>query len=341
MVTRFHGVDRHKKYSTVSVLDRDGKQVLFRRACALQDYVNELGSQDAVVLEASCGSFYWADRIEATGAICYVLDPMRFRIITDSWNSTDRQDARNMAKALWVYLVTGEFGIPTVYKPSETIRTLRRLFATYNLLNRQIGMLKNAIQAMLLDDGVVLSGSQLSRLFAGREAVGELVNEHSLSMTIVSAIEIQTGLLWQVNESKEALARQIVVQSAPLSEQTALLVTIPGITPLTAAAFLADIGEVTRFKSLRQMNSYLGLVPRCHDSGGKSRPGHITRESRKLSRTILTQSIYQAVKSTPSLDLGQPRGHYRCFVYPADARHTRRGRLRFSSLFPRRVVEAR
>jgi hypothetical protein len=30
-----------------------------------------------------------------------------------------------MAKALWVFLVTGEFGIPTVHKPSETIRTRR------------------------------------------------------------------------------------------------------------------------------------------------------------------------------------------------------------------------
>ncbi len=48
------------------------------------------------------------------------------------------------------------------------------------------------------------------------------------------------------------------------------------------------------------MHAYLGLVPRCHDSGGKSRPGHITRESRKLSRTILTQSIYQTIKGTPS-----------------------------------------
>ncbi|MBS3763846.1 MAG: IS110 family transposase [Planctomycetes bacterium] len=61
-----------------------------------------------------------------------------------------------------------------------------------------------------------------------------------------------------------------------------LLITIPGITPLTASAFLADIGDVHRFPSLRRMNAYLGLVPRCHDSGGKSRPGHITRESRKL-----------------------------------------------------------
>jgi transposase len=300
MITRFHGIDRHKKFSTVSVLDRDGKEVRFLRSCSLEDYLSDLGAEDAVLLEASCGCFYWADRIEATGASCYVLDPRRFRIITDSWNKTDRQDARNMAKALWVFLVTGEFGIPTVYKPSVTIRTLRRLFATYNLLNRQIRMLKNAIQAMLTDDGVVLTSSQLSQLFAGRAPVAEILSEHSLSPTIVSAIEIQAALLRQVNESKDALARQIVIHSAPLADQITLLVTIPGITPLTAAAFLADIGDVRRFKSLRQMNAYLGLVPRCHDSGGKSRPGHITRESRKLTRTILTQSIYQAVKSTPS-----------------------------------------
>ena len=176
--------------------------------------------------EASCGSFYWADRIEAIGAACFVLDPMRFRIITDSWNKTDRQDARNMAKALWVFLVTGEFGIPTVYKPSEGIRTLRRLFTTYNLLNRQIRMLKNAIQAMLLDDGIVVTTSERSRLFTGRESVSDMIGERSLSPPILSAIEIQIDLLRRITESKVALAKRIVIASAPLAEQIKLLVTI-------------------------------------------------------------------------------------------------------------------
>jgi hypothetical protein len=85
-----------------------------------------LGPKDPVLIEASRGSFYWEDRVEATSATCTVLDPMRFRIITDSWNNTDRQDARTMAKAPWALLVTDELGIPTMYKPSESIRTLRR-----------------------------------------------------------------------------------------------------------------------------------------------------------------------------------------------------------------------
>ena len=100
MIERFHGIDRHKKYSTI---------------------------------------------------VCYILDPHKFRIIKDSWKKTDKYDARNMVKALWVYLVTGEFGIPCVYKPSAVTRELRKLFSQYGLLNRQIRMLKNNIQAILMN----------------------------------------------------------------------------------------------------------------------------------------------------------------------------------------------
>ncbi len=37
-----------------------------------------------------------------------VLNLYRFKIIKDSWNKTDKRDARNMAKALWVFIVTGD-----------------------------------------------------------------------------------------------------------------------------------------------------------------------------------------------------------------------------------------
>ena len=63
-----------------------------------------------------------------------------------------------------------------------------------------------------------------------------------------------------------------------------LLISIKGITPLIALASLADVADVRRFTTPRKMNAYLGLVPRAGKSGGKSQPGHITRESRKLTR---------------------------------------------------------
>ena len=34
-----------------------------------------------------------------------------------------------MAKALWVHLITGEFGLPLVYKPTKEVIELRKLFS--------------------------------------------------------------------------------------------------------------------------------------------------------------------------------------------------------------------
>jgi len=74
-------------------------------------------------------------------------------------------------------------------------------------------------------------------------------------------------LLWNVLEKKEQLHREILLAGEPLEEEVKRLITIKGITTLTALAFLADVGDVKRFKSLRKMNAYLGLVPRVKDVG--------------------------------------------------------------------------
>ena len=120
-------------------------------------------------------------------------------------------------------------------------------------------MLKNTIQAMLSEDGVTLSSTDRSRLFKGKESVAELFADRHLSEVIVEVLQIQVDLLRTITESKERLGRRIVEASAPLDERIRLLITIPGNTPLTASAFLADMGDVHRFPSLRRMNAYLGL----------------------------------------------------------------------------------
>ena len=66
MITRFHGIDKHKKYSTISVLNRKREEVDFRQKCYdLKEYIENLGFEDAVVIESSTGAFYWADQIES------------------------------------------------------------------------------------------------------------------------------------------------------------------------------------------------------------------------------------------------------------------------------------
>jgi len=66
MITRCHGIDRHKKYSTISVLNRQGEEVDFKQRCyELKEYIDILGPEDAVVMESSTGAFYWVDQVKS------------------------------------------------------------------------------------------------------------------------------------------------------------------------------------------------------------------------------------------------------------------------------------
>jgi transposase len=216
-------------------------------------------------------------------------------------NKTDKHDARNLAKALWVHVVTGEFGIPTVYKPAGVIRELRKLFAHYCALNRQITKLKNGLQAIFVDDGVQLKREGKARLFAPESGLA-VVKELPVSAASRVCLEVSLRLLWNVEEAKQRLASEILLAGEPLRSQVELLITIKGVTPLIALAFLADVADVRRFRTLRKMSAYLGLVPRVKNSGGKERSGHIARESRKLTRTILTQCVHHVAASSAALD---------------------------------------
>ena len=301
MIERFHGIDRHKKHFTASVLDREGKEIEFvTKREDLRGYIEKLGAEDAVILEASAGAFHWADLVERQGSTCYVLDPFKFKIIRDSWNKTDKQDARNMAKALWVYKVTAEFGIPTVYKPTMEIRELRKLFCQYRLFGRQMTMLKNNIQAIFTDNGVDLKSEEKAVVLSRKHGEKALAG-YEVSPASQVSLRLNLDLLWKLEDQKETIKKEILLAGEPFSYEVKLLITVRGITPLSALAFLADVADVERFRTLRKMNAYLGLVQKVRESAGKSKPGHINRASRNLTRTILTQSVLHFAQASPQL----------------------------------------
>ena len=92
---------------------------------------------------------------------------------------------------------------------------------------------------------------------------------------------------------------EILLTGEPLKDVVKLLIPIKGIAPLVAIAFFSDVGDIERFPTLRKMNMCLRLVPRVKESGGKSMHEFISRESGKLIRTLLTQSIYHFSHASP------------------------------------------
>jgi error-prone DNA polymerase len=88
-------------------------------------------------------------------------------------------------------------------------------------------------------------------------------------------------------ERIEDLERQIVAH-ARHNDTARRLATIPGIGPITASLLAATVGDsIGSFKSARHFAAWLGLVPRQHSSGGKTRLGRITKAGNRQIRTLL------------------------------------------------------
>ena len=75
---------------------------------------------------------------------------------------------------------------------------------------------------------------------------------------------------------------------------------VSGVGVLTAMVFLTELGDLSRFANRRQLGSYLGLTPRCWESGEASdRKGRITRQGPRRVRGILCQAAHAWLRSDP------------------------------------------
>ncbi len=69
-----------------------------------------------------------------------------------------------------------------------------------------------------------------------------------------------------------------VVEPAEKNEKARLMMTEPGVGPITSMAFVLTMGDVSRFQRGKQVASYLGRIPREYSSGGHQRFGSASSE---------------------------------------------------------------
>jgi transposase len=79
-----------------------------------------------------------------------------------------------------------------------------------------------------------------------------------------------------------------------------LLRTIPGVGIRTAEAVVAYIDEPNRFRRIKSVGCYFGMVP-CEDTSVKSHLGHITKEGPPTVRKYLTEATWQAIRRDPTV----------------------------------------
>lgn len=78
------------------------------------------------------------------------------------------------------------------------------------------------------------------------------------------------------------------------------LMEIPGVGPICALTFYAQVGEPHRFRKCSDIGPYLGLTPRLHQSGASQRSGRISRMGHAVTRGLLIQSSLRFMKCCDS-----------------------------------------
>lgn len=196
-----------------------------------------------------------------------LVNPARIKAYASSQlkrNKTDREDSKTIAH----FCATQG---PSLWEPPSA--SLRELQA----LTRHLEALKSMRQ------------QERNRLKAGQS-----------SGVVQAALANHLAFLEsQIDELAEKI--QVHIDQDPeLSEQRALLVSIPGIGILTAAKFLAEVPQLERFAKACQLAAYAGLTPSHRQSGSSIwGQGRISKTGNARLRTLFFMPALQALRSNP------------------------------------------
>ena len=183
--------------------------------------------------------------------------------------------------------------MPLVSLPSEQEEELRRLISHKQGINRVRTALINRLHAVYVHAGHTTLKKKHLAVRESREAVRNLL-ENACDRDIAASLERQLETVEQERSAFGSRIHAIVSES----ELSPYLLSIPGVGPALAAAFLAYAGDGSRFSKAGEVANYAGLVPVLDCSGVTDRYGHIAPGGCQALRSIIVQAAWAASRSS-------------------------------------------
>jgi transposase len=237
----------------------------------------------------STGNCQWfVEMATQMGHEVWVGDAARIRASDSRQQKHDRRDAALILQLL----LEGRF--PRIWIPSGEEKDLRQLLLHRYKLVRLRATVKNELQHLAMNQGVTRKRKLWSK--AGEKVLRELPLKPWTSRRREDLFRVREMLDAQI-----APLDQAVAEAAEKNERARLLMTQPGVGPITSMAFVLTMGDVHRFQRGKQVASYLGLIPREYSSGGKQRLGSISKQGNRFMRMLLVEAAQCAVRCDPQM----------------------------------------
>lgn len=273
------GVDWHKRTSTWVAINEEREKV-YERAweCTPEAVGAAIASLPAqpkemkLAVEPVCGWRWMTDLCTQSGVNVTIANTIKLRQIADSGQKTDKNDALTLAE-----LLRADY-LPTAYKVPDDIYTLRMLVRERAHFISQSTATKCRIHSVCTQLG------------------SHMTSERPLHKAGWETLYTKESGLYEMYQSLEEIKVHVTnletqIQ-ATLKETEAyhILLSLPGVGSITAAAIYAEVGDFKRFKTPSALISYAGIYPKERSSGDTKCYGSIS----KAGSRVLRYSIIEA-----------------------------------------------
>lgn len=271
-------IDLAKNVFQVCAMDSDQK-IISNKKVSRNKLLSALRQFEptTVVMEACYTSHPWGRAIQELGHTVKLIPPYQVKPFVVG-NKNDHNDAIAIAEAS--RRPKASF-VPVKSLEQQDLQSLQRIRERLMKHRTATG---NQLRGLLAEYGIVLPKGMRYL----RAQVPSIVEDVEQPLTVVARGFIHR-LYWEL----DAYDKQISELEAELfallehNDDYQRLQTIPGVGPVIAATLLASVGDAHYFKNGRQMAAWIGLTPRQHASGDKSRMMGISKRGDRTLRKML------------------------------------------------------
>jgi transposase len=287
---RYVGMDVHKESITLAVAE-DGREPAKEYCTVPNDMTHllkalrQLGAIGKLrcCYEAGPTGYELFRGLKKVGIDCCVVAPSLVPIQAGNRVKTDRRDAVKLAH----FFRSGD--LTAVYVPDEATEALRDLERARDDAKGAERNARHQLGKFLLRHGRQWSETGWTQAhlkwIRGQKFAHEA--QQRVLTDYVKAVEDATA---RVDALSQDLAE--LVETTALAPLVKALQAFRGIRLVTAVTIAAELGDLRRFDTPRQLMAFLGLVPSEHSSGESQRRGRITRTGNTHVRRVLVEAAW-------------------------------------------------
>ena len=282
MERQYVGIDLHRRRSVIVRMTGDGEVLetvrIVNDPVALSLELAKAGPDPEVALESTYGWYWAADLLEADGAVVHLVHPLGLH-----WDArrvkNDERDATELAHRL------RRGDLPESWIAPPEVRELRELIRYRAKLAALRTSAKAQIHAVMAKLGILPTQSDMFSP-TGQILLDEMPFEGAYAIRVDSLRD-----LLEIYERELAMVEQALHRRLAGHKGYWAIQALNGVGRITAAIFVAEIGDVARFPSPHHLCSWAGLTPTHRESDTKVRRGHITKQGSTLVRWAAVEAV--------------------------------------------------